>query len=200
MASPRCFGPTRSIFMMTVVDQHRPWLTPSSRLASTIQPQLGAKMSRKGTGRPNSQPATRICFRPIRSESRPANRLASALTIPKLTINERASDFEVSPKSASAMRGTTVRSKPTIAPTKALTMTSNVNCCQLARNPSFKGLAVEIEVDGSCISALRDRTVIASSFQLGGILDQLPRFIKFNDTLMIRGYGWDSSNQSINEF
>src|SRR6266508_6700198 len=186
--------------MMTVVDQHRPWLTPSSRLASTIQPQLGANIIRKGTGSANNHPATRICFRPIRSESRPANKLASALTIPKLTIKESVSDLEVRPKSACAMRGTTVRSSPTIAPTKALTKTSKVNCCQLARNPSFKELAVWIEVGASSISALRDRTVIASSFQLGGILDQLPRFIEFNDTLMIRGYGRNAAYQRLNEF
>src|SRR6266498_4448574 len=186
--------------MITVVDQHRPWLTPSSRLASTIQPQLGANMISNGTGSANNQPATKICLRPIRSENRPANKLASALTIPKLTIKESVSDFEVSPKSDSAMRGTTVRSRPTIAPTNALTITSRVNCCQFASKPSRGELAVGIEVDGIWTLALRDPTVIRSSFQSDRVLDQLPRFVEFNDTRMIRRYGWDSSNQSINEF
>ena len=36
--------------MMTVVDQVRPWLTPSSTLATTIQPQVGAQISSSGTG------------------------------------------------------------------------------------------------------------------------------------------------------
>ena len=39
IASPRWAGPTRSIFMFTVMDQVRPWLTPSRTLAATIQPQ-----------------------------------------------------------------------------------------------------------------------------------------------------------------
>ena len=75
--------------MMTVVDQQSPWLMPSSTLATTIQSQLGATMMRIGTGRPKSQPATRIRLRPKRSESRPAKRLASALTTPKETMKER---------------------------------------------------------------------------------------------------------------
>src|SRR3569833_2528051 len=41
IASPRRTGPTRSIFMMTVVDQVRTWLMQSRTLASTIQPQAG---------------------------------------------------------------------------------------------------------------------------------------------------------------
>ena len=69
--------------MITVVDQQSPWLMPSSTLATTIHSQLGASMIRNGTGRPTSQPATRIRLRPTRSEKRPAKRLASALTTPK---------------------------------------------------------------------------------------------------------------------
>ncbi len=113
--------------MITVVDQHKPWLTPSRTLANTIQPQLGAQMMSSGTGSPASQPATSSGLRPIRSASCPPNRLASALTIPKLTRKERTTVFDTSPKSAWAMSGTTVRSSPTIAPTKALTTTSSVN-------------------------------------------------------------------------
>jgi hypothetical protein len=64
MASPRRWGPARSIFMITVVDQHSPWLTPSSRLAATTQPQPGAHMSSIGTGSPASQPATSTGLRP----------------------------------------------------------------------------------------------------------------------------------------
>ena len=50
--------------MMTVVDQVRPWLMPSSTLAAMTQPQVGAQMSSSGTGRPMSQPATRTGLRP----------------------------------------------------------------------------------------------------------------------------------------
>ena len=38
------FGPTRSTFMITVIDQASPWLIPSNALAAIIQPQLGAHM------------------------------------------------------------------------------------------------------------------------------------------------------------
>ena len=57
-------GPTRSIFMITVVDQVRPWLMPSSTFAATTQPQVGAQISSSGTGRATSQPATRTGLRP----------------------------------------------------------------------------------------------------------------------------------------
>src|SRR5712691_11300253 len=50
IARPLLRGPTRSIFMFTVIDQARPWLTPSSRLAATIQPHAGAQASRNGPG------------------------------------------------------------------------------------------------------------------------------------------------------
>ena len=64
--------PTRSIFMMTVVDHVRPWLTPSRRFANRIQFQLGAHIRRNGTGTATSHPATSTCLRPRRSDSRPA--------------------------------------------------------------------------------------------------------------------------------
>ena len=48
MARPRLAGPTRSIFMMTVVDQVSPWLIPSKTLAAITQPQFGAQISSSG--------------------------------------------------------------------------------------------------------------------------------------------------------
>jgi hypothetical protein len=50
--------------MITVVDQHKPWLMPSRTLAATTQPQLGAQMISSGTGTPTSQPATSTGLRP----------------------------------------------------------------------------------------------------------------------------------------
>ena len=58
--------------MITVVDQVRPWLTPSSTFATSTQLQLGAHISRNGTGTATSQPADEMCLRPKRSERRPA--------------------------------------------------------------------------------------------------------------------------------
>jgi hypothetical protein len=72
MASPRRLGPTRSIFIITVVDQVSPWLMPRMTLAATIHPQDGPKMSSRGTGMAISQPATSTGLRPYRSEKVPA--------------------------------------------------------------------------------------------------------------------------------
>src|SRR5260370_41389916 len=83
MASRRRSGPTRSIFMMTEVDHVRPWFRPNATLAAMIQPQLGAQMSRRGTGRPISQPATRTGLRPMRSDRVPAEEVVAAFTAPK---------------------------------------------------------------------------------------------------------------------
>jgi hypothetical protein len=58
--------------MITVVDQVRPWLTPSSTLAAITQFQSGAHISRKGTGLATNQPATSTPLRPKRSDNRPA--------------------------------------------------------------------------------------------------------------------------------
>src|SRR2546426_7266613 len=161
--------------MITVVDQHNPWLTPSSTLANTIQPQLGAQMMSSGTGSPASQPATSSGLRPIRSASRPAKRLASALTIPKLTRKDSTTVFETSPKSAWAMSGTTVRSSPTIAPTKALTTTSNVNWRQLAPRPSRMG--DDVSGNGAAIGAC---------LKLGGVIRQRAGFVQGDDAVMVR--------------
>ena len=37
IAKPRCFSPTKSIFITTVLDQVNPWFIPSSTLANIIQ-------------------------------------------------------------------------------------------------------------------------------------------------------------------
>ena len=50
--------------MITVIDQARPWLMPSSALAAMTQSQLGAQMIMNGTGRPKSQPRTSTRLRP----------------------------------------------------------------------------------------------------------------------------------------
>src|SRR5438094_244121 len=45
--------------MITVMDQHMAWLTPSKTLATSNQNQWLAKMMIKGTGSPISHPSTR---------------------------------------------------------------------------------------------------------------------------------------------
>jgi hypothetical protein len=122
--------------MITVMDHAIAWLAPSSTLARSIHHHAGAMMMRKGTGRASSQPATRIGLRPIRSESRAAARLMTAFVTPKLTMNEVIAVFEVRPNSCSPRSGSTVRSSPTIAPTKALSSTSRENWGRFSLRPS----------------------------------------------------------------
>ena len=58
--------------MMTVVDQVRPWLMPSSTLAATTHPHDGAQISSSGTGMAITQPASSTGLRPKRSDQVPA--------------------------------------------------------------------------------------------------------------------------------
>src|SRR5690349_11754033 len=169
--------------MMTVVDQHSPWLTPSRTLANTTQPQLGAQMRSSGTGSAATQPATSSGLRPIRSASRPAKRFASALTMPKLTRNERTTVLEASPNSPRAMSGRTVRSSPTIAPTKALTTTSSVNWRQLAPRPSSG--------DGAAIGACLELGRITFGERAG--------FVQRDDPVMVWRRAWDAREDRLDE-
>src|SRR2546430_4132584 len=82
IARPRRAGPARSIFMITVVDQVRPWFTPSSTLAATTQPQLGAQISSGGVGSATSHPATRTRLRANRAGQAPAEELGTPLSSP----------------------------------------------------------------------------------------------------------------------
>ena len=93
-ASPRRRGPARSIFITTVIDQASPWLTPSSRLAATMNHQEGARPINSGTGSATSQPATSSRLRPIRSASSPAARFVTAFAAPKATTNARIAALE----------------------------------------------------------------------------------------------------------
>src|SRR5262249_8548587 len=66
----------------------------------------------------------------------PETRLASDLTTPKLTMKETTIVVEATLNSSAPISGTTVRSSPTIPPTKALMSTRSENCCQFSRSPS----------------------------------------------------------------
>ena len=50
--------------MITVVDHVRPWLTPSSALATRTHDHDGAHISMNGTGAATSQPVTSTALRP----------------------------------------------------------------------------------------------------------------------------------------
>ena len=130
--------------MITVVDQVRPWLTPSSTLANTIQPQVGAHINSSGTGRPMSQPATRTGLRPKRSDSVPAKKLVAAFTAPNATMKVSAAVNAVSPNTRSASSGRTVRSWPIIPPTSALTADEQRELGEVLAQPEPNGPAVVV--------------------------------------------------------
>ena len=71
--------------MLTVIDQVRPWLTPSKTFAATTQAQLGPQASMNGTGRPIIQPAIRMVLRVWRAVIAPPTALVMALVNPKTT-------------------------------------------------------------------------------------------------------------------
>src|SRR6185312_2586451 len=123
--------------MITVIDQAKPWLTPRRALAAMTHFQLGAHMIMKGTGRPTSHPSTRTRLRPQASANWPDIRLAHAFTTPKLTMKETTSVVEPILNSSAPISGTTVRSIPTIPPTKALIRSSSANCGQFSFKPSL---------------------------------------------------------------
>src|SRR5579859_3450422 len=136
MARPRPRGPTRSIFMFTVIDQASPWLTPSSTLAATIQPHAGAYASRNGTGSPAAHPATNRVLRVCRAVSGPVARLATALVTPNAMMKLKTARYPDRWNTRVPTRLVVARSRPTIPPTNTFTTTSSVNCGQFAASPS----------------------------------------------------------------
>src|SRR5579871_457700 len=197
MANPRRSGPARSIFMITVVDQHRPWLIPRRIFARTTQPHDGAKKINAGSGSAKSQPATSTFFRPQRSPIRPAKRLAIALTRPKLAIKERIAARDARPNSRSASKGKITRSIPTVAPTKALMRTKRENCSQLARRPRR---IRPVRTGTRSRLPLGDCTTVGPSLQLGEIDRwRAASFVQIDDLQVVRRRGGQSRQQARDE-
>src|ERR1041385_6392264 len=174
--------------MLTVVDQHSPWLMPSSTWANTTHPRGGAAIMSSGPGRPASQPATRSGLRPIRSASWPVSKFARAFTAPKLMRKERTTVFEARPKSAWAISGRMVRSSPTMAPTKALITTSSANWPRLAPRPR------RMEDCGS-----GNLAAIGARLQLGGVVRKRAGFVQGDDAVMVRRRRRDSGEKLADE-
>ena len=63
----------------------------------------------------------------------------AAFARPNATMKVRAAVYPGTPKTSFASSGTTVRSWPSIPPTRALTPTSTANWARLARRPSWIG-------------------------------------------------------------
>ena len=144
MAVPRCFNPTISIFMITVVDQVNPWLSPRAmfaRMMKALSPEFN-KMS--GACNAMAQPKSRVRLRPISEMRFPVNRLAMALLRPNTpTISRAASVSDTAQDLVSS--GRRLRSKPTMAPTKALISTNRPNRPAFSRSPSTMGRVLVIQ-------------------------------------------------------
>ncbi len=112
---------------------------PSSTLANTTHPQVGAHISNSGIGTAMIQPATRTGLRPKRSDSVPAKKFVAAFTAPKATMNVSVAVNAVSPNASLASSGKTVRSWPIMPPTSALTPTSSANWARFSLRPSRSG-------------------------------------------------------------
>jgi hypothetical protein len=106
-------------------------------LQNIIQLQSGANNKIKGTDIPNSHPNTRIFFLPHLSDILPAKRFKTALTAPKLAINYTINALDSIPNSFLPISRTTVCSKPTMAPTNALTKTRTRNWLMFGRKPNL---------------------------------------------------------------
>src|SRR2546428_10676906 len=137
----------------------------------------------RGTGNPISQPATRMAFRPKRSLKRPAKRLARAFTMPKLAIKDRIAALDATPNWLSARIGSTTRSMPTMAPTKALMRTSKENWCKFSLIPRRTIRSKEEALDG---------TAVRSGFQVSKILlGENARFVQPHNFGVIRRRRWN---------
>ena len=131
--------------MITVVDQVRPWLTPSSTLAATTQPQFGAQISSGGIGSAD-QPARRPA--PACGRTGPTACLSEEVGdrldhAERQDERQRAAVNAARWKACSASSGTTVRSWPSMPPTSALTATSRRELgqvgAQASRTPAWRG-------------------------------------------------------------
>src|SRR6266540_1986708 len=158
---------------------------PRSTFAATIQPQLGAQIIMNGTGRPSSQPSTRMRLRPYRSASTPDTRFKHALTTPKLMMKLTTVVFSRRPNSRVPIKGTTVRSSPTMPPTQALISIKRANCAALARIPSRSG--VEAPVVAVLDRTLGNGTAVRSGFEFNRSIGECPCFIQSNDTRVVWG-------------
>ncbi len=106
--------------------------------------------------KPNPHPNTSILFLPHLSDIFPAKRFKTALTAPKLAINDTISVLDSIPNSFLPISGITVCSRPIIAPTNALTKTRIENWFMFGRKPSL--------IEGTLLLFLLSVFLLMSSF------------------------------------
>lgn len=68
---------------------------------------------------------------------KPISKMAYSISKTSAVIKDKITDFEATPNSISANFGNILHSRPTILPTKALTMIKMVNCFQFSFRPSL---------------------------------------------------------------
>ena len=96
-------------------------------------------MIMNGTGRPISQPRTSTRLRPEAVGELPGDEVGERLHHAEADDEGDDSVVEAIPNSSAPISGTTVRSMPTMPPTKALIRTSSANCRQFSLSPRRAG-------------------------------------------------------------
>src|SRR5215212_851212 len=117
-----------------------------------------------------------------------------AFTTPKLIMKLTTVVLSSRPNVSVPMSGTTVRSSPTIPPTKALISISKANCAAFARNPSASAGVVR---DGEGATALGDGTAICSCFQRGGVSRYAAPLLIDGNNLLVIGWSWRNTRQEF---
>ena len=143
--------------MMTVVDQVRPWLTPSRTLATMIHPHVGAHINSSGTGSADEPSGDEHRFAPVAVREGAGEEVGRGLHGAERDDEGERAENAASPKTCSASSGRTVRSWPIMPPTSALTPTSSRNWARFSRSPSRIGRRLPAVV-GASSSAGRQRS------------------------------------------
>src|SRR5580700_338109 len=110
-------------------------------------------------------------------------------------MNERIAVFDAMPNSCPANSGTTVRSMPTMPPTKALITTSSKNCCQFALRPSWSPFSFPCGVVVRVV--LGDSTAVCSCLKLDHVLLwKYARFVEPDDSYQFSPRQGDQAHAS----
>ncbi len=158
-------------------------------------------MIMNGTGTPKIQPASKIFLRPTLSAKAPERRLETAFTSPKEMMNEKMAVLKTNPNCSEPTSGTTVRSKPTIPPTKAFTRTSSANCRQFSLRPS-RTVGEGLLSPASAVKNVRlaRRAAVRAGLELRGLdFRFLPGPIEFHDALVVLRRGRGAARDPLDE-
>ena len=127
--------------MMTVVDQVRPWLMPSSTLATTTQPQRRRPDQQQRHGEADEPAGDEDGLAAVAVREGAGEEVGRGLGRAEGDDERERGGERGEAELRSASSGRTVRSWPIIPPTRALTPTSSENWARFARSPRWTGAA-----------------------------------------------------------